>query len=285
MEVDPTGHDLKLYNSLDNKPYKRELRRGNIGRDTVVKFDHSLREFLTYAFLVPKMSITLLNKKIDSRNVMDQLIDVERVTFLPANTMTRAPPVTGVIGRSVKWELEEIGGAMLYASNSLITAFQRHDIGISVESEGWGIIIVVQPPVGPPPKGCGITTTQEKQKFEGSDAYLLLLQEMRKTYVEYTQRRENKIVPLSGNNLEKMEWVQCDSCNKWRRVTDALYAKYSGDTSFTCFKDDSPVMQQLLASGRVNCESTRKAACQAPQEKHLDDEMTQVVSSGLSSTY
>lgn len=263
VEYDKT--DLRLVDSTTLKPFRKSLRNGNVINDQNVLFDCSLREYLAYAFYEPKINIHLLGREIKCKTILKELSNIEYVTLI--DSVDGKPAIRGCFGRYKKWELERIGGAMLYFANVLIHSFERSQIDLR-PADGWGIVLVVEIPFG-----CGIIPKNDKQSFVGSNAYTNLLRKIKEEWATYDLKTTMKIVPLTDMNFTEIsDWVQCSNCRKYRRVSPTMKGKYSGELSFYCFSEDSPIMIDLLHRGRENNSITRNEACAIPEDDSNDED-------------
>lgn len=301
LEYDQEMNDFRLYSNLTttstvstttsgagggtttsgmNQYLFRQSGRETIDRSVPIWIDCSLKEYLQYMFYKTNIQIFIGNELIPSIRIDSELSQIQRVDLL--SSTHGMSPVSGYIGKSKKWEKQKIGGAMLYGSNCLIRSFVRSDIGLTIPSEGWGVVLVVNIPVGITSKGCGINTTQDKQNFEGNCIYIKLLQRIAHEYRLYLNQTEFplEINPIgTSHHTSRSNWIQCEQCGKWRRVSEEIEQKFLGTIPFYCYHQNSPIMVRILQREKINNERTRRMACETPEEDY-SDEMTQSITTG-----
>ena len=301
LEYDSEENDFRLYSNLHSYDSFRNTSRHDkqrslfrqtchdaIDRSETIWMDCSLKEYLKYIFYSTPMTISLCSEIIPTISIENELTEIQSFPqLLPSiNGMS---PISGFIGKSLKWEQQKCGGAMLYASNCLIRSFVRNEIGLHNPSDGWGVVLIVNIPVGIAiGQGSGINTTQDKQNFEGNSIYIQLLHRIGHEYRKYLQQMEFPIERISAMTEARDErsapmrnhWIQCEQCGKWRRVSKDVEKKFRGNMAFYCFHQFSPIMIKIMSQhGNVNNERTRRLACEVTQEDY-SDEVTQSMTTG-----
>jgi hypothetical protein len=262
----------------------RQTCHDTIDRSTIIWMDCSLKEYLKYIFYQTNIQLSLCNQVIQTSRIESELTHLQPLHLLPS--INGHSPISGFIGKSQKWEQQKIGGAMLYASNCLIRSFVRNEIGVYNPSDGWGIVLIVNIPVGITRQGSGINTTQDKQNFEGNAIYIQLLQKISHEYRKYIQKTEFPIEKISLSSrgggggatgaaargasggaaggagaagegggegtgegvLDTIHshWIQCEQCGKWRRIPEEVQKKFHGNIPFYCYHQFSPIMIEIL---------------------------------------
>jgi hypothetical protein len=288
--------------SSKRKSLFRQSCHDSIDRSAVIWLDCSLKEYLRYIFYSTSITITLCNETISTIAIEKELINIQPLPYLMPS-IDGLSPISGYVGKSLKWEKQKCGGGMFYASNCLIRSFVRNEIGIYNPSDGWGIVLIVNIPVGVTKgQGCGINTTQDKQNFEGNRIYIELLSRIGHAYRKYLQQIEYPIEKIdsylttqtggSGGTITgesqrgvcddtlHTHWIQCEQCGKWRRVSPEIEKKFHGTIPFYCYHQYSPIMIEIMRQqGNVNNERTRRMACETKQEDY-SDEVTQSITTG-----
>lgn len=220
--------------------------------------DYSLRAFASVAFLYNKMKISICGKPLDAHNIVDTLTDVVRYN-LRANEMGKKPVIL-TIGKSAFDKKKGLGGAHFYATNVLIASYVRQEIGLSSSQEGLGVLAIVH--LDPRE----FETAHNKQQFRRPNHALEVIEErVGQAFVKYVNLGLEKKVLQKGKAAEVLaskmvaltDWLQCESCNRWRIVPQEYAHKFTGqDQKWYCWTEGSPVMKEGTTSA---------TACQTPE--------------------
>ena len=239
LRVDKANADLLLVNRAGKKHLNT---RGGSLADSV-PIDHSLRAYLKVAFLYHKMELFLLGQKVGTPNLMDTLTDVKRFNLLKDEMHTKKP-VLAIVGRSAEDARLGLGGAHFYCTNVLVASYVRQEIGITDPREGMGVLAVVH--LDPRQ----YETQHTKQIFRRPNPALEKIEErLGRVWAQYVTQGMTQLVVkgkavdiLAHQMVTLTDFLQCESCSKWRIVSPEYAAKFTGtDDKWYCWTEGSPV--------------------------------------------
>ncbi|XP_033741288.1 MORC family CW-type zinc finger protein 3-like isoform X2 [Pecten maximus] len=176
----------------------------------------SLKEYCKILYLKPKLRIWIRGKNVKTLLIRKYLTRSHEEKYKPT-TIPRAIKIT--FGFAAK-RLDDYG-LMLYHTNRLITAYQK--IGCQTKSDiGQGVIAVAE--------ANHLRLKHTKQEFEEDAAYSTLLQNISKKLKEYwnikTETTDDMVEEQDSDDAF-FNWIQCDNCNKWRKMIRAVQVKDS----------------------------------------------------------
>uniref|UniRef100_W5K3H9 CW-type domain-containing protein n=1 Tax=Astyanax mexicanus TaxID=7994 RepID=W5K3H9_ASTMX len=144
-----------------------------------------------------------------SKTLAHRLKDTYKPLFLPR-------PLKITFGYNTK--SKEHYGLMMYHKNRLIKAYERVGCQLKANRTGVGIIGVIE---------CDfLQPTHNKQDFDATDEYRKTLYNVGiklEDYWKEVHHRLRSTVPVEDiQKRPDQNWVQCNSCLKWRKLPDGI---------------------------------------------------------------
>ncbi|KAL8492252.1 hypothetical protein ACS0TY_023768 [Phlomoides rotata] len=206
-------------------------RPGQISK--VVPLDYSLKPYLEVIFLDPRMKIYVQGSLVKSRPLAKSLnkTSVENGEILKK-------PVQLTLGFSqLEWEQANCG-IFLYWHGRLIEAYKRVGSMIHNGDCGRGIIGVIDVTKLMDDDDGHVWVHNNKQGFQDCEAYAKLEEWLGERVDEYIDKYVDKIQLRKGNAQYKPdhEWVQCNKCRKWRKMSSDFDSKTLPDEWFCYMK-------------------------------------------------
>ncbi|XP_058885967.1 MORC family CW-type zinc finger protein 3-like [Acipenser ruthenus] len=246
FDFDADKYDIRIpADVLDNtnENYKRQERMDQ----TVPESDYSLRAYCSILYLKPRMQIILNGQKVKTQLISKSLAYIQKDTYKPS--FLKSKNVVMTFGYNTK--SKEQYGIMMYHRNRLIKAYVRVGGQLKASHEGVGVIGVVE---------CNfLKPTHNKQDFDYTNEYRLTMQALGTKLGDYwneTTYKRKREDPTSSVPLEDTKkrpdqnWVQCDSCLKWRKLPDGIdpdrlpekwYCQMNPNTQFrNCSVEEEP---------------------------------------------
>ncbi|XP_022521352.2 MORC family CW-type zinc finger protein 3a [Astyanax mexicanus] len=192
---------------------KDQIKRLDFSGQLVPDSVCSLRAYCSILYLKPRMLIVIRGQKVKtqlvSKTLAHRLKDTYKPLFLPR-------PLKITFGYNTK--SKEHYGLMMYHKNRLIKAYERVGCQLKANRTGVGIIGVIE---------CDfLQPTHNKQDFDATDEYRKTLYNVGiklEDYWKEVHHRLRSTVPVEDiQKRPDQNWVQCNSCLKWRKLPDGI---------------------------------------------------------------
>ncbi|XP_038870456.1 MORC family CW-type zinc finger protein 3-like isoform X2 [Salvelinus namaycush] len=182
---------------------------------------YSLRAYCSILYLKPRMQIIIRGQKVKTELISKSLAYIAKDHYKP-NFVNRRIPVT--FGYNTK--SKDQYGIMMYHKNRLIKAYERVGVQLKANIQGLGVIGVIE---------CNfLEPTHNKQDFDNTDKYRKTINNLGLKLEDYWKEirfKRNKEDPSSTTPVEDtmkrpdQNWVQCDTCLRWRKLPDGIDCK------------------------------------------------------------
>ncbi|KAJ8246677.1 hypothetical protein GJAV_G00254190, partial [Gymnothorax javanicus] len=180
---------------------------------------YSLRAYCSILYLKPRMQIIIRGKKVHTQLVSKSLAHTRKDRYTPQFLGKKKHiPITFGYDPGNK-----NSGIMLYYKKRLIKAYERVGCQCRSVPKGVGIIGIIE---------CDfLKPTHNKQDFDDTEEYRKVKRVLGEKLEEYWKEMHHlrrKTDPKCTNAMEDVEksadqnWVQCDSCQKWRKMPDGI---------------------------------------------------------------
>eukprot|EP00727_Mastigamoeba_balamuthi_P010868 m51a1_g6403 hypothetical protein (876) ;mRNA; f:234958-238388 len=208
--------DMRIPASSDGTPFIRP-RQGQMP-DATVPLDFSLRSYCEVLYSHPRMRITIGSRAVDSKDFSGSLRNKEQAQFGYESNSRFASLLLGV---DPTFERQVLGGIMFYWRGRLIQAFRR--VGSQRTTiDPKGVVGIVNTDVLDP--------LNTKQAFDEMRPEFKALEEWLSERVEeYYEKYIRKVAVancaeklLEDTGTRKDMWVQCERCEKWRRLPPGI---------------------------------------------------------------
>ncbi|XP_016524046.1 MORC family CW-type zinc finger protein 3a isoform X2 [Poecilia formosa] len=178
----------------------------------------SLREYCSILYLKPRMQVMVRGQKVKSQLIAKSLAYIRKDHYKPTFLDKRIPIIFGYNTKS-----KDQYGIMMYHKNRLIKAYERVGCQLKANMKGVGVIGVIE---------CNfLDPTHNKQSFNETDKYRKTINSLGTKLEEYwneirfrkTKEDPNSTVPVEDTmKRPDQNWVQCDSCLRWRKLPDGI---------------------------------------------------------------
>ncbi|KAJ3592360.1 hypothetical protein NHX12_007487 [Muraenolepis orangiensis] len=181
--------------------------------------DFSLRAYCRVLYLKPRMQINIRGQKVKTELISKSLAYVNKDFYKPSSERQNISITFGYNTKS-----KDRYGLMMYYKNRLIKGYHRIGCQLNANKrQGIGVIGVVV---------CNfLEPTHSKQDFVVNDIYRNTIKRLAIKLEEYWKeiqyKRKNKGDTIPIEDTEKtpdQNWVQCDGCQKWRKMPDGFGA-------------------------------------------------------------
>ncbi|XP_076857737.1 MORC family CW-type zinc finger protein 3-like [Brachyhypopomus gauderio] len=202
-----------IYEST-RKQYKKQEHVMQSGPES----DFSLRAYCSVLYLKPKMQIIIRGQKVRTELISKSLACSFKDKYKPQ--IPNIKPITITFGFNTK--SKDQYGIMMYHKNRLIKAYERVTCQLKANKIGVRVIGVLE---------CNfLTPTHNKQDFDYTDEYRKTMCSLNTKLEEYWKEvnhrfRKNTDIPLTIPKEPDQNWVQCDDCQKWRKLPDGIDTK------------------------------------------------------------
>ncbi|XP_048049767.1 MORC family CW-type zinc finger protein 3a isoform X2 [Megalobrama amblycephala] len=178
--------------------------------------DFSLRAYCSILYLKPKMQIIIRGQKVKTQLISKSLAHIVKDKYKPNFLNKESIPI--IFGYNTK--SKEHYGVMMYHKNRLIKAYERVGCQNRANGKGVGVIAVIE---------CNfLKPTHNKQDFDYTEEYRRTMNILGVKLEEYWKAIRHKRGFTSTVLMEDMpkrpdqNWVQCDTCLKWRKLPDGI---------------------------------------------------------------
>nr|XP_055071247.1 MORC family CW-type zinc finger protein 3a [Misgurnus anguillicaudatus] len=178
--------------------------------------DFSLRAYCSVLYLKPRMQINIRGSKVKTQLIAKSLAHIVKDKYKP--TFLNKERISITFGYNTK--SKEHYGVMMYHKNRLIKSYERVGCQNKANNRGVGVIAVIE---------CNfLKPTHNKQDFDYTDEYRRTITTLGLKLEEYWKairhaKGLNSTVPVEDipKNPDQ-NWVQCDDCQKWRKLPDGI---------------------------------------------------------------
>ncbi|XP_063303517.1 MORC family CW-type zinc finger protein 3 [Pelobates fuscus] len=249
FDFESDKYDIRIPEEIDGtlkRGYKKQERVDQIAPDS----DYSLRAYCSILYLKPRMQIILRQQKVQTQLVSKSLAHIEKDVYRPKFLAPKTVKITfGYNCRN-----KEHYGIMMYHKNRLIKAYVKVGCQLKANNMGVGVVGVIE---------CNfLKPTHNKQDFDYTNDYRLTLTALGEKLNDYWNEMKVKkninpqSVPVEDTQKKPdQNWVQCDSCLKWRKLPDAMGRL---PMKWYCYMNPDPQFRD----------------CNVPEEPEDDDEIT-----------
>ncbi|KAM4561966.1 MORC family CW-type zinc finger protein 3a [Fundulus diaphanus] len=178
----------------------------------------SLRSYCSILYLKPRMQVMVRGQKVKSQLIAKSLAYIRKDHYRPVFLEKRIPIIFGYNTKS-----KDQYGIMMYHKNRLIKAYERVGCQLKANNKGVGVIGVIE---------CNfLDPTHNKQSFIETDKYRKTINSLGIKLEEYwneirynkTKEDPSSTVPVEDTmKRPDQNWVQCDSCLRWRKLPDGI---------------------------------------------------------------
>ncbi|XP_054643460.1 MORC family CW-type zinc finger protein 3a isoform X2 [Dunckerocampus dactyliophorus] len=194
---------------------------------------YSLRAYCSILYLKPRMQVVIRGQKVKTQLIAKSLAKSETDRYKPNFLNKRVPIIFGYNTKS-----KDHYGIMMYHKNRLIKAYERIGCQLKPNNKGVGVIGVIE---------CNfLDPTHNKQSFIENDKYRKTMNSLASKLDDYCNQICYKMeTDMPGSSVEDIckrpdqTWVQCDSCQKWRKLPDGIDCSRLPDNWF-CHMNPEP---------------------------------------------
>ncbi|XP_058070305.1 uncharacterized protein LOC131219258 isoform X2 [Magnolia sinica] len=237
-----------------------------------VPLDYSLQAYFEVIFLDPRMMIFVQGSLVKSRPLAKSL---NRTAIVNGKIMGKA--VRLILGYSqIEWERVNCG-IFLYWHGRLIEAYKRVGGMVHNADMGRGIIGVIDVTDIMNDRNGRVWVHSNKQGFQDCEQYAELEKWLGDRSDEYWDAHFDTLHLKKSNAHYKPdhEWVQCDQCRKWRKLscdfnTESLPAKW-----FCCmppFNGKCADPEEQVGRGVVTI-TAKRSGCHSKKEQLKPEHM------------
>ncbi|XP_066542778.1 MORC family CW-type zinc finger protein 3-like isoform X2 [Hoplias malabaricus] len=177
----------------------------------------SLRDYCSILYLKPRMQIIIRGQKVKTQFVSKCLAHRIKDCYKPQ--FLQLPPnkaIQIIFGYNTR--NKEQYGLMMYHKKRLIKAYERVGCQLKANNIGVGVIGVIE---------CDyLQPTHNKQDFDSTDEYRKTVYNVGVKLEEYWKEVRHRLkatVPVEDIvKRPDQNWVQCDACQKWRKLPDGI---------------------------------------------------------------
>ncbi|XP_075449903.1 MORC family CW-type zinc finger protein 3 isoform X3 [Ascaphus truei] len=249
FDFEKEKYDIRIPDEPDEtgkRGYKKQERVDQDAPDS----DYSLRAYCSILYLKPRMQIIIRGQKVQTQLVSKSLAYIEKDVYRPKCLGSKTVKIT--FGYNCK--NKDHYGMMMYHKNRLIKAYERVGCQQKANNMGLGVVGVIE---------CNfLKPTHNKQNFDYTNDYrrtmTVLGQKLNDYFNEMKVKKNTDPQNLPVEDLKKnpdQNWVQCDSCLKWRKLPDGMGKL---PTKWYCNMNADPQFRD----------------CSVPEEPEDDDEIT-----------
>ncbi|XP_076857732.1 MORC family CW-type zinc finger protein 3a isoform X3 [Brachyhypopomus gauderio] len=210
------------------KQYKKQEHVMQSGPES----DYSLRV---------SFQIIIRGQKVRTELISKSLANTVKDKYRPK--IPNIKPITITFGFNTK--SKEQYGIMMYHKNRLIKAYERVTCQLKANKIGVGVIGVLE---------CNfLKPTHNKQDFDYTDEYRKTMCSLNNKLEEYWKEvhhrfGKNADIALTIEDIPKnpdQNWVQCDDCQKWRKLPDGIDTNEL-PSAWSCRRNPDPQFRSCL---------------------------------------
>ncbi|KAM6984976.1 MORC family CW-type zinc finger protein 3a [Aplochiton taeniatus] len=210
-------------------------KHSELSTQSIPESIYSLRAYCSILYMKPRMQIILCGMIVKSQLISKSLAYIVKDTYKPI-FLTKGVPI--VFGYNTK--SKDNYGLMMYYKNRLIKSYERVGCQHKGNTRGVGVIGVIE---------CNfLEPTHNKQDFDNTEKYrnaIISLGKKLEDYwkeMDYKKKKDNPYnqIPLEDTpKRPDQNWVQCNSCLKWRKLPDGIDCARLPEEWF-CHKNPDP---------------------------------------------
>ncbi|XP_028847522.1 MORC family CW-type zinc finger protein 3-like isoform X2 [Denticeps clupeoides] len=221
FDFDADRYDIKIPADVSDGT-QTKFKRTDRNTPTEPEMDSSLRAYCSILYLKPKMQIIIRGQKVKTQLISKSLAYIAKDKYKP-NFITNKQNIPIIFGYIT--ERDDNYGVMMYHKNRLIKAYERVGCQRKANIRGVGVIGVIE---------CNfLKPTHNKQDFDDTDEYRKTIYTLGLKLEEYWKEIQHKRKKLDPDcppveDIEKrpdQTWVECDKCQKWRKLPDGINSK------------------------------------------------------------
>ncbi|XP_026073768.1 MORC family CW-type zinc finger protein 3-like isoform X1 [Carassius auratus] len=215
FDFDTDRYDIQIPSEVyesEKEKYKQPSRVFQSSPES----DFSLRAYCSILYLKPRMQIIIQGQKVKTQLVSKSLAHIAKDKYKPTFLNRESIPIT--FGYNTK--SKEHYGVMMYHRNRLIKAYERVACQNKANGKGVGVIAVIE---------CNfLKPTHNKQDFDYTEEYrktMYTLGGKLEDYWKAIRQKKGLNTTLPMEDIPKrpdQTWVQCDECQKWRKLPDCI---------------------------------------------------------------
>ncbi|XP_059418057.1 MORC family CW-type zinc finger protein 3a isoform X2 [Carassius carassius] len=215
FDFDTDRYDIQIPSEVyesEKEKYKQPSRVFQSSPES----DFSLRAYCSILYLKPRMQIIICGQKVKTQLVSKSLAHIAKDKYKPNFLNRESIPI--IFGYNTK--SKEHYGVMMYHKNRLIKAYERVACQNKANGKGVGVIAVIE---------CNfLKPTHNKQDFDYTEEYRKTMYTLGGKLEEYwkaIRQKKGLNTTLPMEDIPKrpdQTWVQCDECQKWRKLPDCI---------------------------------------------------------------
>lgn len=217
FDFEQERYDIQIPSNVYEKK-DENYRHAKSSTEAIPDSVYSLRAYCSILYKKPRMQIIVCGMNVRSQFITKSLAYVVKDTYRPSYLKKGFPIIFGYNTQN-----KDHYGLMMYHKNRLIKAYERVGCQLKGDRKGVGVIGVIE---------CNfLEPTHNKQDFDNTGKYRNAIISLGKKLEEYWNEmhfKRQKEDPKSQISLEDMPkrpdqtWVQCDTCQKWRKLPDGI---------------------------------------------------------------
>ncbi|KAF7709284.1 hypothetical protein HF521_016134 [Silurus meridionalis] len=214
FDFDKDRYDIRI--PIDISENSAEPNKESEHKTSAPESEYSLRAYTSILYLKPRMQINIRGQMVKTQLISKSLAHVDKDSYKPT-CVKKAIKIT--FGYNTK--SRDHYGLMMYHKNRLIKAYERVACQRKANNTGVRVIGVIE---------CNyLTPMHNKQDFDNTEEYRRTIQSLNTKLEEYWKEirhrrlQKNCIVPIEDEVKQPdQNWVQCNDCNKWRKLPDGI---------------------------------------------------------------
>ncbi|KAJ8352472.1 hypothetical protein SKAU_G00239480 [Synaphobranchus kaupii] len=181
---------------------------------------YSLCAYSSILYLKPRMQIIIRGQKVRTQLVSKSLAHTRKDRYTPQFLKKRIGITFGYNTKN-----KQHYGIMMYNKKRLIRAYEHVGCQCKAVARGVGVIGIIE---------CDfLKPTHSKQDFDDTEEYRKVKQKLGEkleeywNQIHYMTRRKDPKCTIAVEDMQKppdQNWIQCDSCQKWRKLPDGIDA-------------------------------------------------------------
>eukprot|EP00043_Microstomoeca_roanoka_P018560 m.200315 g.200315 ORF g.200315 m.200315 type:complete len:1181 (-) comp16853_c0_seq9:124-3666(-) len=259
-----------MYRTLQTRPASDTHPRGIVLqvklRGTLVRrieLEEQLSNVEHYQIPVQDLQSSMANGSDAASAQRPSILKTSTSSALSSETgpsQSSAPkPVRIAIGFSSAFQNKKLGGINLYSANCLISSWLRNSADITAPDTGLGVVLLAELPKE------SFEPQDNKQQFEKTIPFKKLLLRLNKIFLDFDQRLAAAgSMKIARNQLQRediKDWLQCDACNKWRKLDKHYVDVHKHADKWFCFQDGSPLLDR-----------SSRPCKEIPEDEHTEED-------------
>ncbi|TRY88191.1 hypothetical protein DNTS_026888 [Danionella cerebrum] len=260
FDFDTDRYDIRIPSEVyesEREMYKQPCRTFQSSPES----DYSLRAYCSILYLKPKMLIVIRGQKVKTQLISKSLAHRVKDKYTPSFLNKESISIT--FGYNTK--SKEHYGVMMYHKNRLIKSYERVGCQNRANEKGVGVIAVIE---------CNfLKPTHNKQDFDYTEEYRRTMNTLGVKLEEYWKAIRHKKGSQSTIPMEDLpkrpdqNWVQCDACQKWRKLQDGIDMNKLPDNWF-CRMNPDPEFRRCEDKEEVEDSEDETSSCLKTYKQH-----------------